>query len=344
MRNIFNTTLLERTSSLFSCDSIIEMQSKIKSDNVIYVTDENTSYLTPDKERTIIIKSGEGNKTIDTVISILKKAVELNLDRNSTFIALGGGVVCDITSLSSSLYMRGCHLTLCPTTLLSMVDATLGGKTGIDFMDGKNLIGTFYPAEKVYITPDVLSTLNDHEYISGLGEVVKHAFLSKDESLYKLMYDNVEDILNRDKETLYKLIELSLNVKKDFVEKDPREENGVRKALNFGHTFSHALESISNFSVPHGEGVVWGMKKALNAGLFLGITTNETYLWAIDLMSKYPFNTKLKVKREDGMKYLEYVKKDKKKNGKKVEFVLLSSPGEVVLRELTDEQIMSVVI
>lgn len=344
MKEIFNTELFGHTSSLYFCDSISEMQSKIKCDNVIYVTDENTSYLMPDENKTIIIKSGEGNKTIDTVISILEKAVELNLDRNSTFVALGGGVVSDITSLSSSLYMRGCHLILCPTTLLSMVDATLGGKTGVDFMDGKNLIGTFYPAEKIYITSEVLNTLSDKEYISGLGEVVKHAFLSKDETLYKLMYDNAEDILNRDIKTLYKLIKLSLDVKKDFVEKDPREENGVRKSLNFGHTFSHALESISNFSVPHGEGVVWGMKKALNAGLFLGLTSNEVYLWAIDLMSKYPFNTKLKVKKEDGMKYLEYIKKDKKKNGKKVEFVLLSSPGEVVLRELTDEQIMSVVI
>ena len=323
-----------------------EMSEKILSlsPSYIIVTDENTLCYSPDKERTVVLESGEENKNWTGIEKILSFALSHSMARDGVFVAIGGGVVCDMTALASALFMRGARLVLCPTTLLSMVDASLGGKAAIDFMNTKNTVGAFYPAEDVILSFPVLSSLNDKEFMCGMGEVVKHAFLSEDDTLYKFLFSNKDKILERDNETLLKMVELSLLVKKSYIERDPMETKGIRSALNLGHTFGHALESITDYSISHGEAVVWGMKKALTSGLWQGITPPEFYLWCIDLISQFPFHDDYKVQKKDYEKFIEATKKDKKKSGGTTKFVFLKGLGEPVLSPLSDDQIAAMIV
>lgn len=334
----------KETSLYFTRDCNSLKNYLLNLNSFVIVADKNTSYLSPFPEKTIVLKSGEENKNWESVDKILSFALKNELARDSYFIALGGGVICDMTSLSASLYMRGAKLCLYPTTLLCMVDATLGGKTAIDYNGLKNLVGTFYPADDIIININTLSSLSDREFLSGMGEVVKHALLSDNDELYNILLDEKDKILSRNGDELEKIVKLSLYVKKSYIERDPREEKGIRSALNFGHTFGHALESITSYSVSHGEAVVWGMKKALTAGLLLGITNEEFYLYAINLISSYPFSANEKVKKNDYMAFLDATKKDKKKKGGKTRFVLLSELGKPVLETLTDEQVLALLV
>lgn len=334
----------KETSLYFTRDCNSLKNYLLNLNSFVIVADENTSYLSPFPEKTIVLKSGEENKNWESVDKILSFALKNELARDSYFIALGGGVICDMTSLSASLYMRGAKLCLYPTTLLCMVDATLGGKTAIDYNGLKNLVGTFYPADDIIININTLSSLSDREFLSGMGEVVKHALLSDNDELYNILLDEKDKILSRNGDELEKIVKLSLYVKKSYIERDPREEKGIRSALNFGHTFGHALEGITSYSVSHGEAVVWGMKKALTAGLLLGITNEEFYLYAINLISSYPFSANEKVKKNDYMAFLDATKKDKKKKGGKTRFVLLSELGKPVLETLTDEQVLALLV
>ena len=345
MEKEFVLKCFDKETSLYftrDCDGLKNYLLNLNS--FVIVADENTSYLSPFPEKTIVLKSGEENKKWKSIDKILSFALENELARDSYFIALGGGVICDMTSLAASLYMRGARLCLYSTTLLCMVDATLGGKTAIDYNGLKNLVGTFYPADDIIININTLSSLSDREFLSGMGEVVKHALLADTDELYNILINEKERILSRNVDELEKIVKLSLYVKKSYIERDPREEKGIRSALNFGHTFGHALESIPSSSVSHGEAVVWGMKKALTAGLLLGVTNEEFYLYAINLISSYPFSANEKVRKSDYMAFLDATKKDKKKKGGKTRFVLLSELGKPVLETLTDEQVLALLV
>jgi 3-dehydroquinate synthase len=202
---------------------------------------------------------------------VLTKCTERALGRDATIAGVGGGVICDITAFAASLYMRGCRLVLVPTTLLAMVDASLGGKTGIDFLGYKNLVGSFYPAHRIVIAPAAVQSLPDREYLSGLAEVIKTALIG-DGDLLDLLEHARERILSRDASVVEEMIRRSLAVKGRIVEEDPRER-GNRALLNLGHTFGHALESASGFAGwTHGEAVAWGIGRALSAGLRYGMT------------------------------------------------------------------------
>lgn len=314
------------------------------SPNYIIVTDENTLPYSPSKEKTVVLESGEENKNWKGIEKILSFALSQSLARDGVFVAIGGGVVCDMTALASSLYMRGARLVLCPTTLLSMVDASVGGKAAIDFENTKNTVGSFYPAEDIIISLPTLSSLPQKEFMCGMGEVVKHAFLAENDELYKFLFSNKDKILSRDVDILDKMVELSLLVKKSYIERDPMEKKGIRSALNFGHTFGHALESITNYSISHGEAVVWGMKKALTSGLWQGITPPDFYLWCIDLLSQFPFSDEYKVEKKDYEAFIEATNKDKKKSGGVTKFVFLKGLGEPVLSPLTHDQIAAMIV
>lgn len=346
MRKLFDTTLGDgKVTELFVTSSPALLKERIeKLGSFIIVTDENTLQYSPFPERTLVLESGEEHKRMESLERILSFALSSSLGRDSSFIALGGGVVCDMTALAASLYMRGCRLILLPTTLLCMVDATLGGKTAIDYMGTKNLIGTFYPADEVIIPTYSLKTLPEIEFMSGMGEVVKHALLSPDNDLYDFLIENRDRILAKDSATTERLLELSLLVKKDYIERDPKETKGIRSTLNFGHTFGHALESVTNYTVSHGLAVVWGMKKALTAGLLLGLTPQDFYLWSVNLIASFPFECSFKVDRKDYTAFLEATKKDKKKKGGRTNFVLLRERGEAVLRVLEDDQILALLV
>ncbi len=346
MRKLFDTTLGDgKVTELFVTSSPALLKERIeKLGSFIIVTDENTLQYSPFPGRTLVLESGEEHKRMESLERILSFALSSSLGRDSSFIALGGGVVCDMTALAASLYMRGCRLILLPTTLLCMVDATLGGKTAIDYMGTKNLIGTFYPADEVIIPTYSLKTLPESQFMSGMGEVVKHALLSPDNDLYDFLIENRDRILAKDSATTERLLELSLLVKKDYIERDPKETKGIRSTLNFGHTFGHALESVTNYTVSHGLAVVWGMKKALTAGLLLGLTPQDFYLWSVNLIASFPFECSFKVDRKDYTTFLEATKKDKKKKGGRTNFVLLRERGEAVLRVLEDDQILVLLV
>lgn len=338
MRKLFDTALGDdKVSAVYISSSPDDIGKRLENlQSFIIVTDENTERYSPFQERTLVLESGEDNKKWESIEKIFSKAIECALGRDGWFVALGGGVICDMTALAASLYMRGAHLMLCPTTLLCMVDATIGGKSAIDYKGTKNLIGSFYPADEVIIPVNTLSSLPSIQFMSGMGEVVKHALLSSDNELYDFLMNNRDRILEGEEKTLERLVELSLLVKKDYIERDPKETKGIRSALNFGHTFGHALESVTHYSVSHGLAVVWGMKKALTSGLFLGVTPQDFYLWAINLISSFPFECSCTVRKKDYTAFLEATKKDKKKAGGRTNFVFLAERGEPVMRALED--------
>ena len=310
----------------------------------ILVADSNSSSYAPQGDALLVLPPGESEKRWESIDRILSSALSHGLARDSAFVAVGGGVILDMTAFASSIYMRGARCILVPTTLLSMVDATLGGKTGIDYGGAKNMVGTFHPAESVLIVPETLSTLPVKEYMCGLGEVVKHAFLSADRTLHGFLTQNRDSVLRRDAAVLPEMIKLSLDVKIQYITRDPEEKMGIRSALNLGHTFGHALESIRGYSISHGEGVAWGMVKALRIGQRLGITPGDYASECMDLIRSYGFDTDSRISSEDFPRFCDAVMKDKKKKGGEVKFVLMEGQGKPVLRALSRDEIGEAVL
>ena len=309
------------------------------------VTDANAGQYLGSRTADVVLPPGEGSKNWDSIDRILSSALARGLARDSLFIGLGGGVILDMTAFAASIYMRGARVSLVPTTLLSMVDATLGGKTGIDYGGGKNLVGTFFPAEAVIIAPWTLKTLSDAEYRSGLGEVLKHAVLSQDDRLFRFLEENRNGVMGRDDAILAEMIRLSLEVKISYIERDPEERKGIRSALNLGHTFSHALESYMDYGISHGEGVAWGTAAAIRTGTRLGITPQDLASRTLALLSLYGFSSDAyRIPADDFASYSAAIGKDKKKSRGSVRFVLMEGQGKPVLMELPDDEIRKAVI
>ncbi len=347
MQKIFRAALAAgKYSDVYSSSSLSELDEKLREYdlNSIFVFDDNTKDLiNRDNRRCVILNSGEEYKSFDSIKTILDKAIDVGLSRDSVFVAVGGGVVCDMTAFAASVYMRGARAVLVPTTLLSQVDASVGGKSGIDYRSLKNIVGSFFPAETIIICSEALKTLPEDEFISGLGEVVKHAFLSPNSDLYDFLEANRDKILSRDSDILSRLLYESLLVKKHFIEQDPEEKKGIRSFLNLGHTFGHALESITDYKVKHGIGVAWGCAKAADAGAVIGITDKAYGEKMKRLLSIYPFNADYKVSKEELPDYLAAIKNDKKKKGGEVKYVFMKGQGEPVLSPLSDAVAASVV-
>lgn len=303
------------------------------------VFDENTRPLVGNLAcAELVLSSGESHKNWVSVEKILNAAMELGLARDSVILGFGGGVLCDMTAFAASLYMRGCQLVLAPTTLLSMVDAALGGKTGVDFQGYKNMVGTYYPAQELRIWPGALKTLSDREFLSGLAEVFKAALLD-DEVLWQFLKNNKAGILARDPAKLQILTQASIAVKGRIVEADPKEK-GIRAHLNLGHTFAHALETISQFSWTHGEAVVWGIDRALVLSRELGLASQDYLLEARGVFLDYGY--KLGDPKQDSAALLGAMKKDKKKAAGHVRFVLQKGLGDSLLQKVEDEVVLRV--
>ncbi|MDD7202002.1 MAG: 3-dehydroquinate synthase family protein [Sphaerochaetaceae bacterium] len=314
--------------------------------NVMWVFDTHTAkFFKQLPPNNIVLESGETNKNINSLLRIMGSAADYGMARDSRFIGFGGGVVCDMAALAASLYMRGCRLTLVPTTLLCMCDATLGGKTAIDFQGNKNLIGSFYPADEVLVCTDTLRTLPDKEYHNGMGEILKHALLSPDTELYKFLLAHRSEILKREPQIVEKMLELSLAVKRFYLEQDPTETKGIRQMLNLGHTFGHALESISHFGTfSHGECVAWGTCKALEAGIETGVCDKSFAESGIKLFKLYGYDTDYRIGRGEWLEYREHIAHDKKKVDGKVRFVIPEHQGSCLLMPLAETMIQHLVI
>lgn len=311
--------------------------SKISGNSSLTVFDINTARYFPDFDRpNIVLPAGEEHKTWNSVAAIEKMAIEENLGRDGIFCGVGGGVVCDVTAFAASVFMRGADLILVPTTLLSMVDASIGGKTGIDFQNYKNMIGTFYPAREVRVCLEMLQTLPDQVYRAGLAEVIKHALL-KDVKLLRILETERVSILRRDMTILQEIVYRALKVKVAIVEKDFREQ-GMRVHLNLGHTFGHALESVTGFSVvSHGEAVAWGINMAMKAGVKLGLT-DPAYAERVEkLLLNYDYQLAPPYRREISREALiNAMKYDKKKKSGTVRFVLQKKQGDTLTQPIEE--------
>ena len=197
----------------------------------------------------IIFEAGESQKNLDKVKMIYEKLILAKFDRKDLLVALGGGVTGDITGFTAATYLRGIDFVQIPTSLLAQVDSSIGGKTGVDFDSYKNMVGAFHMPKLVYINVSTLTTLSDEQFISGMGEIIKHGLI-KDSAYFDWLIENHDRILARDKDVLMEMIRVSCNIKRVVVENDPTEK-GDRALLNFGHTLGHAIERYLDLKLSH---------------------------------------------------------------------------------------------
>jgi len=274
--------------------------------------------------KTISIKEGEDNKNIETIMYIWNLLDTLGAKRNSLLINLGGGMLSDLGGFAASCYKRGIDFINIPTTLLAQVDASAGGKTGFNFNSYKNQIGVFSLPKAVIISPIFLKTLSKKDFISGYGEMLKHALINEEKYLEDLLTFDTENI---DYEKLATLISTSVDIKNQFVEQDPEEQN-IRKALNFGHTIGHAIESYAiknNLNIFHGEAVALGMIAELYLSVKKKGFPEEKFNSISERIKKiYPsFDT---TDRKEEL--VEIMMHDKKNTDSKINFTLLKDVGE----------------
>ena len=216
---------------------------------------------TGNKVFTFVFEAGEANKNLDTVEDVYEFLIKNHFDRKDMLVALGGGVVGDLTGFTAATYLRGISFIQVPTSLLAQVDSSIGGKTGVDFRAYKNMVGAFYQPKLVYMNISVLKSLSDRLFNSGFGEIIKHGLI-KDAAYYEWLRDNISNIKSRNSDALEQMIYVSCNIKREVVEKDPKEK-GDRALLNYGHTLGHAIEKLMDFKLYHGECVTLGMIAAL---------------------------------------------------------------------------------
>jgi 3-dehydroquinate synthase len=268
---------------------------------------------------------GETSKKLRTVERLAEKMVKLGADRRSVVVALGGGVVGDVAGFLASSFMRGISVVQIPTTLVAQVDSAIGGKTGVNLVSGKNLMGAFHQPLAVLADPDVLSTLPDREFRSGLFESMKYGVI-RNRQIFDLLETHRDALLRRDPELLEQLIVECVRVKADVVSADERE-NGERKILNFGHTVGHALESATNYKhFLHGEAVGWGMIAAAVIGESVGVTESDTAQRIIAMVLAYGSLPTVDVGTRRILKLLQ---SDKKTMGGVPHFVLATGIGKV---------------
>jgi 3-dehydroquinate synthase len=290
--------------------------------------------------RLVVLAAGEAAKSWASVEKALARALELGLGRDGVFTGIGGGVVCDLTAFAASIHMRGAGLELVPTTLLAMVDASFGGKTGINLGGFKNMAGSFYPARLIHIDTGFLSTLSDAEYSSGLAEVIKAGLLGEPD-LLRLLEDSAAQVRSREPAVVDEIVRRALLFKAGVVTRDLRE-NGERAFLNLGHTFGHGLEAAAGMGrISHGQAVAWGIRRALDAGLRLGATDPGWAARANRLLDLYGYPVLAPVADADAL--LAAILHDKKKRSGRTRFVLQRSGGDNFLSELDDRLVREVI-
>ena len=285
------------------------------------------------------IPAGEEHKTLDTVKEIYKVLITEKYDRKDLLLALGGGVVGDITGYTAATYLRGVDFIQIPTTLLAQSDSSIGGKTGVDFDGYKNMVGAFYMPKLVYMNVKTLKTLDDRQFYSGFAEVMKHGLIKN--AAYEWLLDNMYEIHDRDMAVLEEMVMRSCEVKKLVVEKDPKEQ-GDRALLNFGHTIGHAIEKAKHFTMLHGECIALGAVAAAFISWKHNWLSMEEYYEIRDMY--VPFNLPISIDDIDPQEILELTKSDKKMLSGQIRFVLLKKVGKAVVdMTVTDEEILDAI-
>jgi 3-dehydroquinate synthase len=283
---------------------------------------------------TFVLPDGEQYKTVETWNSVIDFLIKSGLDRKSVVCALGGGVVGDIVGFAASSFLRGVTLIQIPTTLLAMVDSSVGGKTGVNHSLGKNLIGAFHQPSFVWLDTAFLTTLPEREFFAGYAELLKYAFIGG-KDMFDFVNTNNAAMIAKNKDALREGIQRSVSIKARVVEADEREESGTRAFLNFGHTFAHAVERFYNFEqVLHGEAVLFGLRCACDLGKRLGTIPSAAQSAYNDLIEKFPvFSLPKTDPRPDAGALYDAMFTDKKMAGGKLTFVLPSVPGNSMLSQ-----------
>lgn len=318
----------------------------VRGKKLCIVTDSNVGPLYADAVREVLestgnqvfvytFPAGEENKNLSTVEDVYEYLILNHFDRTDMLVALGGGVVGDLTGFTAATFLRGIAFIQVPTSLLAMADSSIGGKTGVDFRAYKNMVGAFYQPKLVYMNIKVLDSLNQRLFNSGFGELIKHGLI-KDMDYYRFIRENKDSILRHEEESLTQMIYQSCSIKKKVVELDPTEK-GDRALLNFGHTLGHAVEKISNFELYHGECVVLGMIAALKLSLNRKMITQEDFSNAKEMFAGYGFPMKVSGITADEI--IAVSKNDKKMLSGKIKFILLDGTGNAVIdTTVTDDE------
>lgn len=287
------------------------------------------------------IKDGEEYKNIESILPVYDFMLENNFSRKSLVISLGGGVICDMGGYISATYMRGIEFIQVPTSLLAQVDASVGGKVAINHPKCKNMIGSFKNPYRVIIDVEFLKTLPKREFKSGMGELLKHSFLTKDKSYLGYIENNVEKIKNLDNKVLENIVEQSIRIKKHYVDIDPFEK-GERTFLNLGHTYAHALESFFDYKAfTHGGAVAKGVIFDLELSLLRGKINNEYLERAKNIFKLFNIDTDLIYLPSD--KFISLMRKDKKNSFSKIITILLDSEGHLSKTEIKEDEIIKII-
>ena len=327
-------------SNLINKTSKILLSQKLTFSKILIVIDKNIPLkfrskliknLKSDEKKIHIFNANEQNKNqrnVDLIQNILFKK---KFNRDDCIIAFGGGITGDVVGYCASIYKRGIKFINIPTTLLSQVDSSIGGKTGINNSFGKNLIGSFYQPDLVISDVNILKSLNFREIICGYAEIIKSSLVDNIKS-FKYLDNNFNDIINLKQPFIGNAILNSCNLKKKIVQKDENEKN-LRKVLNLGHTFAHAYESCLGFSnkLNHGEAVIIGIKNAVELSNQYELLKNKSYILIKNHLDKIPSNKSMKqlFKKKDIYKIISFMKSDKKNTSKNINIILIKDFGKI---------------
>lgn len=308
-------------------ESVSEM---IPESEVVIITDQNLKRLYGDSFPDVPVfslKPGEASKKMEIIEFLGERLLDAGIDRTGFILGIGGGVVCDIAGFLASIYMRGIRCAYVSTSLLSQVDASTGGKNGVNLGNSKNILGCFRQPEFVICDQKMLKTLPDEEYLSGLAEVIKTAVIG-DEKLFNVLELNIDRIMKRDTELLSLLISMAVSFKASVVSQDEREA-GLRRILNFGHTYGHSIELYKSFK--HGYAVASGMELASAFSLAKGYISKTEYDRIVNLLKSFKLLRRYEIPEGQMNQLLLH---DKKKSGKDIYFVFTNGIGKALVEKI----------
>jgi 3-dehydroquinate synthase len=326
-----------RTSSVLIGKNIENLSNYLNSDKIFILTNSNIADLYsdffPKKAVVIIMPAGEQNKNMNTVIETIRQLITAGADRTSVIVGFGGGIVCDMAGFIASIYMRGVKFGFVPTTLMAQVDASVGGKNGVNFDGYKNIAGVFNQPDFVLCDFKTLKTLPKRELKAGMAEVIKCCLIA-DEGMLSYIENNIDAILNCDKDKIYVIVSKCVEIKVNIIEIDEKE-SGERKKLNLGHTFGHAIEKHSH-DILHGEAVSTGLVIAAKISELLNLITNEDFIRIKNILNKTDLPVSTDISPTD---LLEAIGKDKKRENNSVHFVLNKGIGNSEIREFSFDEL-----
>ncbi|WP_053956569.1 3-dehydroquinate synthase [Inediibacterium massiliense] len=282
--------------------------------------------------KVISIPPGEKSKSIDTLMSIYENLLDFQMTRDDVMIILGGGVVGDVGGFAAATFLRGISFIQIPTSLLAQIDSSIGGKVAVNLERGKNLIGSFYHPEAVFIDPEVLKTLDPRFFNDGMAEVIKYACIKDKTLFYDLLEGTQQDLYKNLESIIYKCC----TIKKEIVQRDEKD-HGERMLLNFGHTIGHAIEKYFDYTTyTHGEGVAMGMAHITKRSEELGITKMGTFGELVKVLKKYDLPFEMPLMEKENM--IKHIGVDKKRKEKSIYIILLKEIGESFIQNIKEEE------